>query len=756
MDSSSSFAVKHSKLFAFTATIVVLLLCGLSTAFAQNVISTVAGGASVNGAATGPDADLPGPSAVATDGVGNVYIAIPTAQEVLKVDTSGNLSVFAGMGYPTENPRQFDGQPATSGSLYGPSGLAVDASGNIYIADSINQLVRKVNTSGIMTTVAGNGTVCASSTSTCGDGGKATAAMFNAPSAVAVDAAGNLYIADSGDNRIREVIASTGIISTIAGSGVACANPTAACGDGKAATTAQLNYPLGVAVDRLGNIGIADTGDRRIRAIPTGKTTIFTYAGTGNPCNVQAGCGDGGPASKATLSSPTQLAVDTLENLYVADGPENRIRKINSNASISTVVGTGNQGFGGDGGVPKAATLDLPRGVAVAASGNLYIADSGNQRVRAIVKNVVSSLAGGGLGGDGSASTSAILGGDRAVAVDSAGNLYIADTFNNRIRMVTPGNPPGNITTIAGTGLAGYTGDGQAATKATLNSPLGLTIDNSNNIYVADSLNGVVRLINSSGVITTIAGNGQPCQSGSSCGDGGQATEANLSEPTGLALDSAGNLYIADYLGNRVRMVNSSGVISTLVDSSGSPCASPTQPCGDGGPAVSAHLFGPFGLAVDSSNNIYIADEGDNRIRVVNSSGIINPYAFTGAVGDAGDAGSALTATFTAPQYLTIDARGNIYVGSAAFYVIRRIDAPTGTMDTIAGHIGDPTQFGYGGDGNISTKSYLNNFGLAIDPNDNLRCRWRQQPRAKHRNCRQRRSVGAKRELHHAAAYRYH
>lgn len=720
MDSGSNLSAKPSKSFALVAAAFLLILCGLPATFAQNIISTVAGGGLVSGSATGPNADLPGPNSVAADASGNVFIAIPAAQEVLKVDTSGNLTVFAGMGYPTENPKQFDGQAATNGSLYGPAGVAVDASGNVYIADTVNQLIRKVNTSGIMTTIAGTGTICTSSTSPCGDGGKATSAMFNAPSAVAVDSSGNVYVADSGDNRIREIAASTGLISTIAGSGVACANPTSACGDGKAATSAQLNYPLGVAVDRLGNIGIADTGDRRIRAIQAGKTTIFTYAGTGNPCNLQAGCGDGGPASKATLTSPTQLAVDTLENLYIADGPENRIRKINSNGSISTLAGTGNQGFGGDGGVPKAATLDLPRGVAVSSNGNLYIADSGNQRIRSIVKNVINSLAGGGLGGDGSASTSAILGGDHAVAVDSAGNLYIADSANNRIREVSPGNPPGNITTIAGTGAAGYSGDGKAATQATLNSPYGLAIDASNNIYVADSLNAVVRLISTSGIITTIAGNGQACQSGSSCGDGGPATQANLSEPTAVALDSAGNLYISDYLGNRVRMVNPSGIISTVVDSSGMPCASPTQPCGDGGPATNAHLLGPFGLAVDSSNNLYVADEGDNRIRVVNTSGIINPYAFTGAVGDTGDAGSALTATFTAPQNLTMDARGNLFVASAAFYVIRRIDAPTGTMDTIAGHIGDPTQFGYGGDGNISTKSFLNNFGMVIDPNDNL------------------------------------
>lgn len=719
MDFRSQFNLSQLNSRARVAAVLVLLCCAFSAAFGQNAISTVAGGGLVNGPAMGPNADIPGPSSVATDAAGNTYFAVPAAQEVMKVDSSGNLTVFAGMGYPTENPKQFDNQPATSGSLYGPTGLAVDASGNVYIADTINQLIRKVSTGGIMTTVAGTGTICAPSTSACGDGGKATSAMFNLPSAVAVDSSGNIYIADSGDNRIREIAAGTGIISTIAGTGAACANPTSACGDGKTATSAQLNYPLGVVVDRLGNIGIADTGDRRIRAIQAGKTTIFTYAGTGNPCNVQAGCGDGGKATKANLTAPWQLSVDSAENLYIADGPENRIRKVNSTDSISTIAGTGTAGFSGDGGAPKNAALDSPHGIAVDASGNLYIADSGNQRIRTVVKNVIKSIAGGGLGGDGSAATSAILGADHAVAVDSLGNLYIADTANNRIREVTPGNPPGNITTIAGTGSAGYSGDNGAAALATLNSPLGLAIDGSNNIYVADSLNGVVRLINTSGVITTIAGNGQPCQTGSSCGDGGSASQANLSEPTAVALDSAGNVYISDYLGNRVRMVNTAGIISTLVDSNGAPCASPTQPCGDGGPAANAHLYGPFGLAVDANNNVYIADQGDNRVRVV-SNGIINAYAFTGATGDAGDAGSALTATCTAPQYLSIDARGNLFVSSAAFYTIRRVDAPTGTMATVAGHIGDPTQFGYSGDGNTSTKAMINNFGIVIDPNDNL------------------------------------
>lgn len=721
MTPDSRFKAINLRSVAYLATAALLLACGLPAIHAQNTITTVAGGGTVNGSASGPYADIAGPSSVATDAAGNAYAAVPGAQEVFKVDTSGNLTIFAGVGYSIVNPQQFDGQPATSGSLYNPTGIAVDSTGNVYIADTADQLVRMVDTKGIMRTVAGSGTPCANSTSACGDGGQAKAAMLNSPSAVAVDTAGNIYIADSGDNRIRMVATGTNVITTVAGTGVACASPTSPCGDNKAATAAQLNDPLGVAIDKLGNLVIADSGDRRVRAIAAGKTAIIAYAGTGNLCNPQTSCGDGGKASAATFDTPWQIFVDASDNLYIADAPANRIRKVSSTQRISTVAGTGAMGFGGDGGAATSATLNIPHGIASDVNGNLYIGDTGNQRIRQVNSAAkINTLAGGGSGGDGAAATSAILAADHDVALDSAGNLYIADTINNRIRQVTPANPPGNITTVAGSGIAGYAGDGQSATVASLNSPYGLALDSSNNIYIADTFNGRIRLVNSSsGLITTFAGNGQSCNPAVGCGDGGDATQASLTLPTTVAVDNSGNVYIADQASNQIRMVNSSGIISTLAGN-GTACASPTAPCGDGGPAASAQLNGPFGVAADSLGNVYIADTNDNRVRVV-SGGIINAYAFTGASGYSGDGGSALAGTFASPEYLTLDPRGNLFAsGSSTYFIVRRIDAPTSTLDTVAGHLGDPIQYGFGGDGGKDTSAYLHNLGVTIDNSGDL------------------------------------
>jgi len=719
-----------------------LLFCCLALS-AQNTISTVAGGGTVAGPATGPQADIPGPSSVIVDSQGNMYVASPSADQIYKVDPTGaTLSVFAGLGWATEFPQKYDGKPATSGSLNNPTGLAIDGAGNIYIADTVNYLIKKVDTSGIMTTVGGSGELCHVPTDACGDGGVATGATMNNPAAVATDSAGNLYIADSGDNRIRVINTQTSAIviagvtiqpkdiATVAGNGNACASPTSACGDKGRARSAQLNSPSGVFVDHLGNIVIADTGDRRIRGVtPSGY--IGTYAGNGMPCNPTAGCGDGGSAKKANLSAPWQVYVDGAENLYISDPPENRIRLVNNQQVISSIVGTGSgctkisPPFCGDGGPPLSALLNAPRGVYADVTGNVYIGDTGDQRVRKVTVSgpTISTYAGGGSGNDGGAATSAILSGNRDIAVDTAGNYYIADTGNNRIRKVSGGT----ITTVAGTGLAGYSGNNVNATAAnvTFKEPYGLSVDGSGNIFVADTNNEVIRKISAAGIITTVAGTpGQVC-SIDPCGDGGPATSAFLTFPTKAVVDNAGNLYIADSGDNRIRMVNPAGTISTFAGT-GAACDNPINPaCGDGGPATAAQLNQPFSVAIDSTGNVYIADKEDNRVRVVDTSGNISGFAFSGVDNFGPDNVAALQSTYSTPLYMALDSRNNLFVsGSVSFYVVQRIDASTSPIvnpvTSVAGWAGDPRYYGYCCDGKLAVGAYIDNFGAAVDSSENL------------------------------------
>jgi streptogramin lyase len=324
-----------------------------------------------------------------------------------------------------------DGGPATGASLYDPTGVAVDSAGNVFVADFNNQRIRRVDaTTGIITTVAGNGVP-----DFIGDGGLATDASLRYPNGVAVDGAGNLFIADWGNERIRRVDAVTGIISTVAGTGIPGVG-----GDGGLATGASLNSPTGAAVDGSGNLFIADYGNQRIRRVDAVTGIITTVAGIG----VQGFAGDGGLATDASLSNPTGVAVDGAGNVFVADTANQRIRRVDAvTGIITTRSGTGIQGFSGDGGPAASAGLNNPTGVAVDGAGNLFIADFGNQRIRRVdaVTNIIRTRAGNGLqgfGGDGGPSGNASLNLPEGVAVDRFGRLLIADTNNHRIRLVVP------------------------------------------------------------------------------------------------------------------------------------------------------------------------------------------------------------------------------------------------------------------------------------------------------------------------------
>ena len=326
-------------------------------------------------------------------------------------------------------------------------------------------------------------------------------------------------------------------------------------GDGGAATSASLNGPIDVTVDAVGNLYIVDGFNNVIRKVNT-SGIISTVAGN---VNSPGYIGDGGAATSANLNNPSGVAVDTAGNIYIADALNNRIRKVNTNGIISTVAGNGKQGYSGDGGAATSASLSLPSGLAVDAVGNIYIAEG--QRIRKVnTSGVISTVAGNGTdgySGDGGAATSASLNDPTGVSVDAAGNIYIADQLNSRIRKV---NTNGVISTVVGNGIQGYSGDGGAATSASLNNSIAVTVDAVGNIYIADEGNNRIRKVNTSGVISTVAGNGTNGYSG----NGGVSTNAELNNPFGIAVDGTGNMYIADNGNQRIRKVSVGAVPITL------------------------------------------------------------------------------------------------------------------------------------------------------------------------------------------------
>lgn len=597
-------------------------------------IQTVAGGG-LPDSIPATSASLSRVTWVATDKAGNLYLTLPDHHAVMRVDAAaGVLTRVAGTGsagFSGDNGPAASAQLANPGAiavdpmgnlfivdgnrvrmvhsgyitsvltnLNGPSGLAVDASGNLYIAETGNNDVLKLS-NGKITRIVGTGARGYN-----GDHINADAAMLNNPQGLAVDPSGRLFIADRDNSRIRKVengmistatavishpwsvaadqsnnvyIASdsgnrvfrlSGLISTTAGTGAWGFN-----GDGGPAQNAWLYAPQGLSVDASGSLYIADTNNFRVRKVSNGL--ISTVAGGG------AEAGDGGDAVNAWLYRPTGIALDSTGNLFVADSDNYRVREV-SEGIISTIGGAGGPGCGGDGGPALGAELrrtplfHLPgefQGLAFDAAGGLWIADSTCNSVRRIAAGTISAVTGG-----------AQFSGPQGIAVDAAGAIYIADQGNRRIRKMANGT----LTTVANGGSA----------------PSGVAFDSGGNLYFADPDNHQVRRI-SNGVVTTVAGGGPGC-------DNCPATQAYLNGPTGIALDSAGALYIAEARSHAIRKV-AGGVISTI--------AGNRMPGygGDGGAALKAQLWSPEGLAIDSSGNIYVADTGNNRVRVLAPSG---------------------------------------------------------------------------------------------------------------------------------------
>jgi hypothetical protein len=678
-------------------------------------VSTIAGGyIGDNGPAT--SARINNPAHLAVDAAGNVYIVDTYNQRIRKVAADGTISTVAGNGI---SAFAGDGGPATAASINEANGVAVDEDGNIFIADSFNQRIRKVNASdGLISTVAGTGGVGYGGYNipVCPEGEYcpllATDALLNYPYSVATDSLGRLYIPDANGHRVR-VVQTDGTISTIAGSGTPTFDDA---GGGDFSTwMASLNYPTDVAVDAVGNIYIADTNNNRIRKVTIANYSISTVAGNG----AAAYAGDGGPAADASLDHPYGVEIDAAGNIYIADTYNNRIRMVNTAGNISTIAGS-LYGYDGDGGPATNALLRYPMDV-VLAGGDLYISDQFNDCIRKITGGVggnISTIAGSPVNafyGDSGPATEASLNYAHGVGTDVSGNVYIADTKNNRIRRVSAAT--GAITAVAGNGTAGYAGDNGAAAAASLNNPYGVTTDSAGNIYISDTYNHRIRkVLYSSGTITTIAGNGNPLWTGD-----GVATAVGLNGPRGLAFDQDGNLYVADTDNHRIRMIDPLGTISTIAGTG-------TATFSDG-PAASAGLNTPTGVAVDSDGNIYIADSGNNRIRKI-TSGTITTIAGTGTYGYSGDGGPATAANLATPYGVAVDAAGILYIADFYNSKIRKIES--GTISTVAGNgiidvSPDMTTrvfLGFAGDGEPSGPSgesiLLNPYSVAVDPAGNV------------------------------------
>ena len=730
-------------------------LAAQAQSYTKNYIYTVAGGGPVP---TAPlSLDLPGPTAAIKDASGNVYFAAQDTAYVYKLSSTNVLSVFAGQGYGGYGG---DGGPAAKALLGGVTGLAFDSKGNIYFADAVGTRVRVVNMGsttitiagqaikpGNIATVAGNGTKC-DKAGVCGDGGPALKANLNLPEAVALDSAGNIYIADMTDNRIRVVnvgakaITVAGVtinptdIQTVAGNSQPCANvqgtpPT--CGDGGPAHLANLTMPYGVAVDSTGNIYIADTKDQEIRVVAAGQADIETFAGNGTSCfNQQFGCGDGGAPTSAQLWSPKGVFTDAAGDVYIADTSSNRIRSVVKGSNvINTLVDTsGKLGFTGDTGAATTAETDGPVGIFVDSTGNLLVSDTGNQRIRSVTAGTINTIAGGSMGGDGGSPTAATLANPWDVAEDGSGNLYIVDQGNNRIRKISnTGLPNAVITTVAGNGSAGYSGDGGPATSAMLNLPSGVAVDSNNILYFTDSNNLVVRAVNmgtstatlgtvsiAPGDIATVFGNGNACNpTTGSCGDDGPALGASFAFPLFIALDPSNNVFVSDYQAARIREWNVSK--NYVTNPAGTGAAGYK---GVGGLGNEARINHPGGLGI-YNGTLYFADQWDDIVQqVVLSTDILTNYCLNTLAKFTGDGGPCLKASMFNPLALRVSPVGDVYISGGNDNLVQRASAATGIFSTVAGAPTRSYQAAFSGDGGPAISARMANLGALVDGNDNL------------------------------------
>jgi len=690
-------------------TLLFCLLAAIPARAQQYTITTVAGGSPIPTPvlavkmSIGVQRGTPGP-AVAVDSTGTIYFTSYNC--VFKVDASGTATRVAGT-----SRRAFsgDGGPAVNAALNDPRGLALDSNGNLFIADHGNRRIRKIAPNGVISTIAGTGIDGYS-----GDGGPAITAQIGYVEKVAIDNTGNLYFVDSAyagpNHRVRKISAD-GKISTVAGTGAAGFS-----GDGGRATAAQVSSPADVAVDRTGNLYVADYANHRIRKV-SASGTITTVAGSGT-----LGFSGLPGIANPQLDDPSAVAIDGNGILFFLDLHNQRIRKVLPSGAISTVA-TGE-------------AVRYAHSLAVDSSGNLFYTDEQSNRIRKLSPaGILTTVAGDGTtfsysSEEGPAVFAQIF--PTSAALDAAGNLYIGAADRARVWKV---NGAGVITAFAGDGLTALPGmpgntplrDGGPAAQARLTAPW-ITVDTTGRLMIGDTLNGRVRRVEPDGTIRTIAGNGTlprlsnnlpaiqdriPATSvqlgnplslaadrngniylatmgtvrkvsldgtistiangglGGYAGDGGPAMKAQF-RPYGIAVDTTGNIFITDSVSNTIRKINRAGIISTVAGI-GSPDGSSRGFSGDGGPATAARLSGPHAIAVDAQGNLYISDRNNHRVRKVTAQGIIWTIAGTGVEGYNGDGGPGAQAQLAYPEGIAVDTAGNVYVADSMNNAVRKL-----------------------------------------------------------------------------------
>lgn len=608
---------------------------------------------------TGSSAEFYSPRGVAVDHAGNVYVADSSNHTIRKVTASGAVTTLSGVaGVPGNS----DLVPARFSE---PFGVAVDAAGTVYVADTNNNAIRKISATGAVTTLAGGN----------GKGsvdGVGSAAKFMEPHAVAVDVVGNAYVTDYMNHTIRKVTAA-GVVTTLAGSP---GNSGFADGQGSVARFRSLQ---GIAVDGAGNVYVADAGNRAIRKVSSSGLVTTLVDG-----------------SNGQFGEPRGIAVDAAGIVYFSDYSANAIYAVSVAGAVAKLAGTAPTAGSSDGSAN--ALFNAPSGVAIDVAGNLYVADTLNNTVRKLgaggVVTTLAGLAGRSSSVDGKGAAARF---EDPYAVATDGNdVYVADATDHTIRRIAA---DGTVTTLAGKAGSFGSSDGSGS-AALFRSPQGIAVDAAGTVYVADTGNKTVRMISAAGVVSTLAG---------SPGQGGYVdavgSAARFNSPYGVAVDGAGNVHVIDSGDNVLRKITPAGVVTTLA---GSPGAIGLAD----GVGIAARFAVPFDLTVDADGNIYICDHGNHAIRKVTAAGVVTTLAGSGSAGNAD--GSGRLASFSFPSGITVAASGDVYVADTDNQTIRRI-SPGGEVSTVggSGQVGSA-------DGVGTAASFYNPKDVAIDAGGNL------------------------------------